>query len=142
MGDAYESVTVDLHGQVAQVTLVGPGGSGKTRLALEAARRSAPEGLTPALVELAGVGDPALVATEIATALGVTLTAGDALGLLVPALQGRPTLLLLDNCEHVVDAVAAFIEDVLRVAPAIRILATSREPLRVEAEWLSRLAPL
>nr|WP_281371769.1 BTAD domain-containing putative transcriptional regulator [Petropleomorpha daqingensis] len=124
------------------VTLVGPGGSGKTRLALEAARRAAPEGFTPALVELAGVGDPALVDTEIATALGVTLAAGDALGLLVPALQGRPTLLVLDNCEHVVDAAAAVTATLLARCPELRVLATSRQPLGLPGEAVLPCGPM
>ena len=124
------------------VTLVGPGGSGKTRLALEAARRSAPEGLSPALVELAGVADPALVGASIATALGVTLTAGSALDLLVPALQGRPTLLVLDNCEHVVDAAAAVTATLLARCPELRVLATSRQPLGLPGEAVLPCGPM
>ncbi|MGK5115701.1 AfsR/SARP family transcriptional regulator [Geodermatophilus sp. CPCC 205506] len=89
------------------VTLVGPGGSGKTRLALEAARRRAAGAPPAALVELAEVEDPDLVAGQVATVLGVSLTGGDPVGAVATALQDRPLLLLLDNCEHVVEAAAA-----------------------------------
>ena len=124
------------------VTLVGPGGSGKTRLAVEAARRSAPDGLAPALVELAGVADPSLVAAQIATVLGVSLTAGDAVGALVPALQARPSLLVLDNCEHVVDAAAAATATLLARCPELRVLVTSRQPLGLPGEAVLPCGPM
>ncbi|WP_409331297.1 BTAD domain-containing putative transcriptional regulator [Trujillonella humicola] len=124
------------------VTLVGPGGSGKTRLALEAARRR-PAGAPPAaLVELAGVEDPDLVAAEVATVLGVSLTAGDPVGAVATALQGRPLLLLLDNCEHVVEAAAALAAALLSRCSELRVLATSREPLGVPGEAVLPCGPL
>ncbi|MGY1773192.1 BTAD domain-containing putative transcriptional regulator [Blastococcus sp. SYSU D00813] len=124
------------------VTLVGPGGSGKTRLALEAARRR-PAGAPPAaLVELAGVEDPELVAAEVATVLGVSLTAGDPVGAVATAVQGRPLLLLLDNCEHVVEAAAALCAALLPRCADLQVLATSREPLGVPGEAVLPCGPM
>jgi predicted ATPase/DNA-binding SARP family transcriptional activator/tetratricopeptide (TPR) repeat protein len=134
------------------VTLVGPGGSGKTRLAVEASRLAAP--LVPGgawLVELAKVTDPADVPTAVVDAVG----AWDAVPFdrpvehratpqerLVAALRSQPTLLLLDNCEHVVDAAAALADSLLSVCPDLRVLATSREPLSVSGETLCPVPPL
>ncbi|MGY1714857.1 BTAD domain-containing putative transcriptional regulator [Geodermatophilus sp. SYSU D01106] len=124
------------------VTLVGPGGSGKTRLALEAARRR-PAGAPPAvLVELAGVTDPDLVAAQVAGVLGVTLAGGDPLGAVATALQDRPLLLVLDNCEHVVEAAATACAELLPRCPELRVLATSREPLGLPGEAVLPCGPM
>ncbi|MGY1744224.1 BTAD domain-containing putative transcriptional regulator [Blastococcus sp. SYSU D00695] len=124
------------------VTLVGPGGSGKTRLALEAARRR-PAGAPPAaLAELAGVEDPDLVAAEVATVLGVSLSGGDPVGAVATAVQDRPLLLVLDNCEHVVEAAAALAATLLARCPELRVLATSREPLGVPGEAVVPCGPM
>ncbi|SFO72094.1 Predicted ATPase [Geodermatophilus dictyosporus] len=124
------------------VTLVGPGGSGKTRLALEAARRR-PAGSPPAvLAELAGVEDPDLVAAQVATVLGVSLTAGDPVGAVATALQDRPLLLVLDNCEHVVAAAAALCAELLPRCPDLQVLATSREPLGLPGEAVLPCGPM
>ncbi|PRY50076.1 putative ATPase [Geodermatophilus tzadiensis] len=124
------------------VTLVGPGGSGKTRLALEAARRR-PAGSPPAvLAELAGVEDPDLVAAQVATVLGVSLTAGDPVGAVATALQDRPLLLVLDNCEHVVVAAAALCAELLPRCPDLQVLATSREPLGLPGEAVLPCGPM
>jgi predicted ATPase/class 3 adenylate cyclase/DNA-binding winged helix-turn-helix (wHTH) protein len=118
------------------VTLTGVGGVGKTRLALEAARQV--EGDFPGgtwLVELAGVGDPASVSAAVASELdisplpGVTLTDS-----IAQNLADRRCLLLLDNCEHVLDAAADLVEAVLATGDAPRMVITSREALRVEGE--------
>ncbi|MDP8922862.1 MAG: tetratricopeptide repeat protein [Chloroflexota bacterium] len=120
------------------VTLVGAPGIGKTRLAVEAAgglvdRFSA----GVALVELAAVAEPALLVQIVATAVGVTEQVGRPLpDTLLDSLRSRHLLLVLDNCEHLRDACAAFAESVLRGCPDVRILATSREPLGVEGETL------
>ncbi|RFU21618.1 BTAD domain-containing putative transcriptional regulator [Geodermatophilus marinus] len=124
------------------VTLVGPGGSGKTRLALEAARRRTADAPPAALVELAGVEDPDLVATQVATVLGVSLTAGDPLAAVATALQDRPLLLLLDNCEHVVEAAAEVCAALLPRCPDLRVLATSREPLGLPGEAVLPCGPM
>jgi len=121
------------------VTLTGAGGAGKTRLALEAAAARASacrDGVW--LVELAGLGQPALVPKAAASALGLTLPSQRApLDGLSAQLAGWHALLILDNCEHVVDACAVLCEHLLGACAGLRILATSREPLRAsgEATW-------
>ncbi|WP_305091477.1 protein kinase [Prescottella sp. R16] len=126
------------------VTLTGIGGVGKTRLAYRAAaavRRSFPDGVWP--VELAGVHDPALVVDAVATALGVRNFAGRPLRqALVDALADRTGLLVLDNCEQVVEAVAELVEDLLTHCPNLRILTTSRELLGLGGESVVQVSPL
>ena len=140
------------------VTLTGPGGAGKTRLAVHVAgllvapRAGAPAGapapgsLFPhgaAFVELAPVADPQLVPAALATALGVPEVAGRSrLESVVAALRNRRLLLLLDNCEHVVGAVAGVVDAILRASPGVRVLATSREALGVQGEAVWRVPPL
>jgi predicted ATPase/DNA-binding SARP family transcriptional activator len=124
------------------VTLVGPGGSGKTRLALEAARRRPADAPPAALVELAGVADPDLVAAQVAGVLGVTLAGGDPLGAVATAVADRPVLLVLDNCEHVVEAAAAVCAALLPRCPDLRVLATSREPLGLPGEAVLPCGPM
>ncbi|MFE9691398.1 BTAD domain-containing putative transcriptional regulator [Micromonospora sp. NPDC005806] len=130
-------------------TLTGPGGAGKTRLAVESGRAVAgrfPDGVW--LVELAPVTDPAEVPQAVLAALGLReqallARAGrgapepvDPVGRLVEALAGRSALLLLDNCEHLLDAAAELAERLLTAGPGLRVLATSREPLGVTGEAL------
>ena len=138
---------------VRLVTLTGPGGVGKTRLATEAAARLA----APAwLAELAPVSDPAKVASAVLDALGlrersIARHAGDLGGAEAPsgpldrlagALDDRDAVLILDNCEHVIEAAAALAERLLRDCPGVAILATSREPLQIPGETLQVVAPL
>ena len=114
------------------VTLVGPGGVGKTRLALEVARAgSAAMAFGACLVELAPVGDPAGVRAAIAS----TLALPDP-GRLAEVIGDREMLIVLDNCEHVITTAAEIAEDLLRRCPALRLLATSREGLRVGGETI------
>jgi predicted ATPase/DNA-binding SARP family transcriptional activator len=131
------------------VTLVGPGGAGKSRLALEAAAafaRDTPQGAW--MVELASVADPSGIAPAMSSALGVAdsgerhrvgMSSVDAL---VSHLSGRSLLVVVDNCEHVIAEVAALIETLLQALPGLRVLATSREPLGVPGESLLPLGPL
>jgi predicted ATPase len=120
------------------VTLTGPGGVGKTRLALEVASRSAhefPDGVW--MIELAPVGDPTAVPEVLAAVLGITQQPGMNLADSVAAAQeGRTRLLLFDNCEHLVDAAAEMIEKILQQSATVAILATSREGLRLPDEQL------
>jgi predicted ATPase/class 3 adenylate cyclase len=122
--------------QARVITLTGVGGAGKTRLALQIAAEALPRFPEGAwLCELAPVGDPAAVAHAVAGALGVIPTAGEtAVAAMVAALQDRRMLVILDNCEHVLDAASALVEDLVRACAGVTILATSREALAVEGE--------
>ena len=125
------------------VSLTGPGGIGKTRLSLEAARRLLPDVADGVrAIELAPLADAELVPVTIATALGLELPSGTASPLSVAnALRSKQLLLVLDNCEHVVDSAAGMAESLLRVNPAARVIATSREPLRADGEWVYPVPP-
>ena len=118
------------------VTLTGMGGSGKTRLALEAARGltgTYPDGVW--FVELAGLSDSELLPSTVAEALGVPERPGQPLtDMLVDALRTKQTLLVLDNCEHLVAPAARLVDALLDSCPNLKILATSREGLRVAGE--------
>ncbi|MFW6090715.1 MAG: AfsR/SARP family transcriptional regulator [Actinomycetota bacterium] len=126
------------------VTLVGPGGVGKTALALAAAHRSGADGRRRAwLVELAGIADSDDVAHAVAETLGVTGGAGRTLTeSVVAALRSRPTVLVLDNCEHVIDGATALARAVAEDGADTQLLATSREGLGIPGEQLIALAPL
>ena len=126
------------------MTMTGPGGSGKTRLAGEVARQVAGRFADGAwLVELAPVQDPAQVAAVVAAALGVREQPGvPAAEAVARVLARQQVLLVLDNCEHVIGAAAELCAGLLAAADDVRILATSREPLAVAGEARYRLAPL
>jgi predicted ATPase/DNA-binding SARP family transcriptional activator len=118
------------------VTLTGPGGVGKTRLALEyASQRSTEVSGGVWWVELAATREPATIEQLIVTTLGITAgTAASARERIVDAIGDREMLLVLDNCEHVLAAVGVFAADVLAGCARLRVLATSREPLAVAGE--------
>lgn len=138
------------------VTVLGPGGAGKTRLALEAARRHRgeyPDGVW--MIDLAAVTEPAEVGSAVLAGIGLRGGAmfearmrvegrgdGADLDVLVDELGGRESLLLVDNCEHLVDAVAHLVAALLSRCAGLRVLATSREPLAVDGEALVPLGPL
>ena len=125
------------------VTVTGPGGIGKT-----AAAQGVVDALAPGfaenvwIVDMAPVEAPAAVATWVASKLGVGVPTPDPLSSVLAYLRQKPTLLMLDNCEAVLDDVALFAQAVLSAAPSTRILATSREQLHVCGERVCRLAPL
>jgi predicted ATPase/DNA-binding CsgD family transcriptional regulator len=133
-----------LLGDVRALTLCGPGGIGKTRLALRLACETVPGFPDGAwLVELADTEDPALVTRRVASALGVREEPDRPLAeTLTEALRPRLLLLILDTCEHVVDASAALVQQLLAGCPGVRVVATSREPLRVRGETVWRVPPL
>lgn len=133
-----------LVGRRRLVTLTGPGGCGKTRLAIEVARRSVDEFTDGVfLVELAPIADPAVVPRELARALDVREAPGERPADAVGRRIGKDRLLLvLDNCEHVIDAAAELAEKLLVACPRLTVFATSREPLRVTGEQIRRVPPL
>ena len=126
------------------VTLTGVGGVGKTRVAERVARdrrRAYPHGVW--LVELAELSDPALLTETVLTALGIpNQPLGPALEALTDSLMSRHLLLVLDSCEHLLDAVVALSAGLLRRCPDVQILATSREPLRVVGEAVVSVPPM
>jgi DNA-binding SARP family transcriptional activator len=126
------------------LTLTGAGGSGKTRLALEEARDlvgSYPDGVW--LVELASLTKGDLMAQEVARALGVPEQPGQALtDTLVDVLVDKELLLVVDNCEHLIEATALLVDTLLASCPRVRVLATSREPLGIGGEVLWQVPPL
>ena len=126
------------------VSLVGPGGVGKTRLAIRIGTdltRRFRDGAW--LVELAEVRDPALVGNAALAALDLRdQAATEPRALLLSYLQDKELLLVVDNCEHLIEAAARLVTDVLKAAPGVRVIATSREPLSVPGEYVLPIPPL
>jgi predicted ATPase/DNA-binding SARP family transcriptional activator len=124
------------------VTVTGPGGVGKTRVAIAAAT-AAPDDVPVVMVELGALVDPAVVPSAVANALGLTGPAGTPQRtLLLAALQHRAVRLLLDSCEHLVDVVCELVDELTSACPGVEVLATSREPLGVDGEIVWPLDPL
>ena len=144
VGRARETEALsDLVSKQRLVTLVGPGGVGKSVLALAAATACAhsfPDGST--FVDLTTVSDPALVTMAVATAIGLSVQACNPEPALIRYLQNKRTLVVIDNCEHLISAAARTIEILLRSGDRLHVLATSREPLRTAGEWQHRVLPL
>jgi predicted ATPase len=125
------------------VTVVGPGGIGKTTVALAMA-----ESLVTAyehgvwFVDLAPLQDSHFVPSAVASALGLTISSENEISGLIAYLRKKQMLVLLDSCDHVIEAAASLAEQIIRSAPRVQILATSREPLRAAGEHVHRLSPL
>ncbi|BBK41756.1 transcriptional regulator [Allostella vacuolata] len=125
------------------VSIVGPGGIGKTTVALAVAEALLPEFADAVgFVDLATVTAPEAVPNAVAAVLGLPVRTGDESASVVAALAGRRMLLVFDNCEHLIDAAAVLAEAILAGAPQLHLLVTSREQLRVSGERVHRLAPL
>ena len=140
--DTIEAIRRDLV-ESRLVSIAGAGGIGKTTVALAVAEHAIgafTDGVW--LVDLALLRDPALVPNAIATAIGVAVHSADTLSALCEFLRDREILLVLDNCEHIIDAVAICTDRILTHTAGVKILGTSREPLRVKGERIRRLPGL
>jgi predicted ATPase/DNA-binding winged helix-turn-helix (wHTH) protein len=133
----------DLVSAYRVVTLTGPGGIGKTSLAIKAVRYLLPDFEDGGwIVELASLSDPGLVPSTVASTLRLKLSGEISAESVARAVGGRHLVLVLDNCEHVIDAVANLAETLTRLCPRITIVATSREILRIDGESVYRVPPL
>jgi predicted ATPase/DNA-binding winged helix-turn-helix (wHTH) protein len=133
----------DLVSAYRVVTLTGPGGIGKTSLAIKAVRYLLPDFEDGGwIVELASLSDPGLVPSTVASTLGLKLAGEISAESVARAVGGRHLLLVLDNCEHVIDAVANLAESFTRLCPRTTIVATSREVLQIDGESVYRVPPL
>jgi len=144
IGRAHEVATLAaLLPQRRFVTIAGAGGMGKTTVALAVAEEllaSYVDGVR--FVDLAPIVDPLVVPSTVATVLGISVPLHDPLPALSAFLRDRNVLLVLDNCEHVVEAAAVLAESLLKGAAGVQVLTTSREPLNAEGEWVHRLGSL
>jgi predicted ATPase/DNA-binding winged helix-turn-helix (wHTH) protein len=141
-----ETVIGDLVRRLQQqrlVTITGPGGMGKTAVAIAVAEQLADSYRHHVLfVDLTSLVDPQLLPNAVASALQIQVLSRNPAADLIALLRERQMLLVLDNCEHLAEAVATLAEGVLAAAPGLHILVTSREPLRAAGEWVHRLASL
>jgi len=141
--DKDVQIIVERLGDPRLFTIVGPGGVGKTSLAVEVGHRLA-VGCNERVrfVDLAQVEDAALVPSSLAASLGIAVQAEDTMFSLLAHLRDARLVLIIDNCEHLIDAVSAIAEQIRDAAPQVGLLMTSREPLRSLGEQVYRLAPL
>jgi predicted ATPase/DNA-binding winged helix-turn-helix (wHTH) protein len=139
--DAIRQISEALD-QPGYVTIVGPGGAGKTSLAVTVAERACGADKAIAFADLSTLNDPRFVVPAIASALGVSLGFDDPIAGVIDVLRTNKLLLIIDNCEHVIVMAASIIERISAEAPSVRIIATSREPLRTRHEQIHFLSGL
>jgi predicted ATPase len=140
--DAVATIQMKLN-QQRFVTIVGPGGIGKTTVAVAVAHEmSATFNSQIYFVDLSALGGASLVAPAVAAALGVSVQTDNVVPALIDRLQERPTLLVLDCCEHLIDGTSAVAEELIYRVPTLHLLATSREAMRVEGEHVHELCEL
>ena len=139
--DAIRQISEQLD-QPGYVTIVGPGGAGKTSLAVTVAQHCCSEGKAIAFVDLSTVTDPRFVVPAIASALGISLGLDDPIAGAIDLLRSNKLLLIIDNCEHVIAMAATIVERMSAEVPGARILGTSREPLRTRHEQVHFLSGL
>jgi predicted ATPase/DNA-binding winged helix-turn-helix (wHTH) protein len=141
-----DGVVRDLTRQLTErrfVSLVGPGGIGKTTVALVVVHEVLSEFAGAVyFLDLAAIKDPALVAGALASQLGITVVSHNPIPQILALLSERRVLVLLDSCEHVIEPVATLAEELFRGAPQVHLVATSRESLQAEGEWVHHLSPL
>jgi len=124
------------------VTIIGPGGIGKTTVALQVAEQQLAAGKTIAFADLTPLNDPLLAFGAVASALGCPIRSHNPAEDMIGYIAERDFCIVFDGCEHVVDGVARQVEILLARCRNLKILATSREPLRIPAEWVHRITPL
>lgn len=139
--DAIRQISEQLD-QPGFVTIVGPGGAGKTSLSVTVAQHCCGAGEAIAFVDLSTLSDPRFVVPAIASALGISLGFDDPIAGVIDVLRGSKLLVIIDNCEHVIAMAATIVERISSEVPAVRILATSREPLRTRHEQIYFLSGL
>lgn len=149
--DADRTAVSELLGRSRLVTILGPGGLGKTRLA-QAVAAEVPDSTGVVVLELAPIASAEDVVPALGAVLGIAevrtartlrdAVVSDLLGRVVRSLSDGPTVLVLDNCEHLVEPVAVLTTDLLAAAPALRVLTTSRTPLAIAGEVVAPLGPL
>lgn len=140
--DAIEAVALQVPMRRC-VSIVGPGGIGKTTVAVAVGERLLPvydDGVW--FIDIASINDRGLIPLAIAAVLGFSIASSNPIPSLIAFLRDMRLLLLLDNCEHLVDSIAPLTETILRQTPNVHILVTSREALRAEGEWIYRLKPM
>ena len=140
--DAARSITTRLTAQ-RLVSIVGPGGIGKTTVALLVAHALLPEFNDAVFfIDMSSLSDPVQVPSTVASTLGLSAQSNDPVASLIALLRDQHCLIVLDSCEHLIDAVATFVEQVFTKVPHVHILVTSREALRIVGEHVHRLLPL